>query len=139
VLYRVENKFEKALITDGVPVTSVTPEEANNIHSLIRQISVNGEMRYYAVSNATEMFYVKPRKAEETQNEVVNLNDYITSLEQRIAILEGKLDGFAGDMEQTIKDIMKSYLVGTENEIKISETDEKLKIGFDDNAIFGEI
>ena len=139
VLYRIENEFEKSLITDGVPVTSVSPEEANKVHSLIRQITVNGEMRYYAISDATEMFYVKPRASETAPIETVNLNDYITSLETRVAVLEEKLSGFAGDMGQTIKDLIKSYLVGTENEIKIAETDDKLKIGFDDNAIFGEI
>ena len=139
VLYRIENEFEKSLITDGVPVTAVSPEEANKVHSLIRQITVNGEMRYYAISDATEMFYVKPRTSEAAPIETVNLNDYITSLEKRVAVLEEKLSGFAGDMEQTIKDLIKSYLTGTENEIKITEADDKLKIGFDDNAIFGEI
>ena len=139
VLYRIENEFEKSLITDGVPVTAVSPEEANKVHSLIRQITVNGEMRYYVISDATEMFYVKPRATETAPIETINLNDYITSLETRVAVLEEKLSGFAGDMEQTMKDLIKSYLVGTENEIKITETDDKLKIGFDDNAIFGEI
>lgn len=139
VLYRIENEFEKSLITDGVPVTAVSPEEANKVHSLIRQITVNGEMRYYAMSDATEMFYVKPRATETAPIETVNLNDYITSLETRVAVLEEKLSGFAGNMEQTMKDLIKSYLVGTENEIKIAEADDKLKIGFDDNAIFGEI
>ena len=139
VLYRIENEFEKSLITDGVPVTAVSPEEANKVHSLIRQITVNGEMRYYAMSDATEMFYVKPRATETAPIETVNLNDYITSLETRVAYLEEKLTGVEGNMEQTIKDIVKSYLKGTENEIKITETDDKLTIGFDDNAIFGEI
>lgn len=139
VLYRIENEFEKSLITDGVPVTAVSPEEANKVHSLIRQITVNGEMRYYAISDATEMFYVRPRASEAAPIETVNLNDYITSLEKRVAVLEEKLSGFAGDMEQTIKGLIKSYLTGTENEIKITEADDKLKIGFDDNAIFGEI
>ena len=139
VLYKIDNEFEKSLITDGVPVTAVSPEEANKVHSLIRQITVNGEMRYYVISDATEMFYVKPRASEAAPIETVNLNDYITSLETRVAALEEKLSGFAGNMEQTIKDLIKSYLVGTENEIKIAETDDKLKIGFDDNAIFGEI
>ena len=139
VLYSIENEFEKSLITDGVPVTAVSPEEANKVHSLIRQITVNGEMRYYAISDATEMFYVKPRATETAPIETVNLNDYITNLETRVAVLEEKLSGFVGDMEQTMKDLIKSYLVGTENEIKITEADDKLKIGFDDNAIFGEI
>ena len=139
VLYKIDNEFEKSLITDGVPVTGVSPEEANKVHSLIRQITVNGEMRYYAISDATEMFYVKPRATETAPIETVNLNDYITNLETRVAVLEEKLSGFAGDMEQTMKDLIKSYLVGTENEIKITETDDKLKIGFDENAIFGEV
>ena len=139
VLYKIDNEFEKSLITDGVPVTAVSPEEANKVHSLIRQITVNGEMRYYAISDATEMFYVKPRATETAPIETVNLNDYITNLETRVAVLEEKLSGFAGDMEQTMKDLIKSYLVGTENEIKITETDDKLKIGFDENAIFGEV
>lgn len=146
VLYRIENEFEKSLITDGVPVTAVSPEEANKVHSLIRQITVNGEMRYYAMSDATEMFYVKPRATETAPIETVNLNDYITTLkteninlDARVKVLEEKLNGFAGNMEQTMKDLIKSYLVGTENEIKITETDDKLTIGFDDNAIFGEI
>ena len=139
VLYRIENEFEKSLITDGVPVTAVSPEDANKVHSLIRQITVNGEMRYYVMSDATEMFYVKPRATETAPIETINLNDYITSLETRVAVLEEKLTGFAGNMEQTMKDLIKSYLKGTENEIKITETDDKLTIGFDDNAIFGEI
>lgn len=139
VLYRIENEFEKSLITNGVPVTAVSPEEANKVHSLIRQITVNGEMRYYAISDATEMFYVKPRATEAAPIETVNLNDYITSLERRVAVLEESLTGFAGNMEQTMKDLIKSYLNGTQNEIKITETDDKLTIGFDDNAIFGEI
>ena len=139
VLYRIENEFEKTLITDGVPVTTVSPEEANKVHSLIRQITVNGEMRYYVVSDATEMFYVKPRTSETAPIETVNLNDYITSLETRVAALEEKLKDFDGNLEKVIKDVMKSYIVGSENEIKVTETDDKLTIGFDDNAIFGEI
>ena len=139
VLYKIDNEFEKSLITDGVPVTAVSPEDANKVHSLIRQITVNGEMRYYAMSDATEMFYVKPRASETAPIEAVNLNDYITGLETRIAALEERLSGFEGDIEQTMKNFIKSYLIGTENEIKIAETDNKLKIGFDDNAIFGEI
>ena len=139
VLYKIDNEFEKSLITDGVPVTAVSPEDANKVHSLIRQITVNGEMRYYAMSDATEMFYVKPRTSETAPIEAVNLNDYITGLETRIAALEERLSGFEGNIEQTMKNLIKSYLVGTENEIKIAEADNKLKIGFDDNAIFGEI
>ena len=134
VLYRIDNEMEKSMIYHGAPITTITPEDAQKLHSLIYQVTVNGEKKYYASSEAVDMYYIVPETKE-----AVNLNAYITELNNRILTLEEKLSGFAGDMEQTIKDLIKSYLVGTENEIKIAETDDKLKIGFDDNAIFGEI
>lgn len=134
VLYRIDNEMEKSMIYHGAPITTITPEDAQKLHSLIYQVTVNGEKKYYASSEAVDMYYIVPETKE-----AVNLNAYITELNNRILTLEEKLSGFAGDMEQTIKDLIKSYLVGTENEIKIAETDNKLKIGFDDNAIFGEI
>jgi hypothetical protein len=135
VLYRIENEFEKSLITDGAPATAISPDEASNVHSLIRQVTVNGEMRYYVSSKASEIYYGD-----------VKLSDYITSievknteLENRVKELEDRLSNLGTDIEGTIKDIIKSYIVGTENEIKVIENENKLKIGFDDNAIFGEM
>ena len=134
VLYRIDNEIEKSMIYHGAPITTITPEDAQKLHSLIYQVTVDGEKKYYASSEAVDMYYIVPETKE-----AVNLNTYITELNNRILALEGKLKDFDGNLEKVVKDIMKSYLVGTENEIKISETDEKLKIGFDDNAIFGEI
>ena len=134
VLYRIDNEIEKSMIYHGAPITTITPEDAQKLHSLIYQVTVDGEKKYYASSEAVDMYYIVPETKE-----AVNLNAYITELNNRILALEGKLKDFDGNLEKVVKDIMKSYLVGTENEIKISETDEKLKIGFDDNAIFGEI
>lgn len=135
VLYRIENEFEKSLITDGAPATAISPDEASNVHSLIRQVTVNGEMRYYVSSKASEIYYGD-----------VKLSDYIisievknTELENRVKELEDKLANLGNDIEGTIKDIIKSYIVGTENEIKVIENENKLNIGFDDNAIFGNI
>ena len=134
VLYRIDNEIEKSMIYHGAPITTITPEDAQKLHSLIYQVTVDGEKKYYASSEAVDMYYIVPETKE-----AVNLNAYITELNNRILALEGKLKDFDGNLEKVVKDIMKSYLAGTENEIKISETDEKLKIGFDDNAIFGEI
>lgn len=134
VLYRIDNEIEKSMIYHGAPITTITPEDAQKLHSLIYQVTVDGEKKYYASSEAVDMYYIVPETKE-----AVNLNAYITELNNRILALEGKLKDFDGNLEKVVKDIMKSYLVGTENEIKIAETDDKLKIGFDDNAIFGEI
>ena len=104
-------------------------------------------------SRATDMYFV-------SENGETKLNDYITSLRNDISILQNynnELDSYNKELEKsvkaleteisnmknnfetTIKDIVKNYLIGIENEIKVSEVDEKLTIGFDDNAIFGEI
>jgi hypothetical protein len=141
VLNKIETELDKAVIYHGTSINTITPEDAKNLHSLIYQVVVDGEKRYYASSDADNMYYIKPETRE-----AVNLNEYITSLkteiinlDERVKVLEEKLNGFAGNMEQTMKDLIKSYIVGSENEIKVTETNDKLTIGFDDNAIFGEI
>lgn len=139
VSYTVKKKFNDAILTDGAPITSTSIEEANKVHSLVRKIDVNGEYIYFVSSDASDMYY-------ESKNGEVKLADYITSmeaknveLENRVKELEDRLANLGNDIEGTIKNIIKSYIVGTENEIKIVENEDKLKIGFDDNAIFGDI
>lgn len=139
VSYTVKKKFNDAILTDGAPITSTSIEEANKVHSLVRKIDVNGEYIYFVSSDASDMYY-------ESKNGEVKLADYITSmeaknveLENRVKELEDRLANLGNDIEGTIKNIIKSYVVGTTNEIKVVEDENKLKIGFDDNAIFGEI
>ena len=132
VSYTVKKKFNDAILTDGAPITSTSIEEANKVHSLVRKIDVNGEYIYFVSSDASDMYY-------ESKSGEVKLSDYITSMENRIKELENRLDNLGNDIDSTIKNIIKSYIVGTENEIKVVENEDKLKIGFDDNAIFGEI
>ena len=77
----------------------------------------------------------------------VNLNEYITNLQNRIAELEAEnaaldervtiLENASID-EEAVKNIIKGYLEGTNREIKIGEVNDKLRIGFADDAIFGE-
>ena len=139
VSYTVKKKFNDAILTDGAPITSTSIEEANKVHSLVRKIDVNGEYIYFVSSDASDMYY-------ESKNGEVKLADYITSmeaknveLENRVKELEDRLANLGNDIEGTIKNIIKSYVVGTTNEIKVVENEDKLKIGFDDNAIFGEM
>lgn len=139
VSYTVKKKFNDAILTDGAPITSTSIEEANKVHSLVRKIDVNGEYIYFVSSDASDMYY-------ESKNGEVKLADYITSmeaknveLENRVKELEDRLANLGNDIEGTIKNIIKSYIVGTDNEITVSEENEKLRIGFDDDAIFGDI
>ena len=127
------------IIHDGGPI-SLRPEDT--VHSLMREVLTDSATKFYASPYATDMFYVK---GENTVTPVsMNLNQYITALENRIIALEELLSGVNGTLEHMIKDTVKNYLVGTINEIKVvSETNaenvENLRIGFDDNAIFGEM
>lgn len=140
VVHTVSDKFSRDLITAGLPVTDVTIEDARE-HSLLRVINVNGEDRYFASSRATDMLYI-PQSGSP-----VNLNDYITSLEQRVAALEADNEDLKGRVtalenqtidETAVKNIIKNYLEGTAKEIKIAENGDKLRVGFADDAIFGD-
>lgn len=128
VSYIIDTELERKLVTGGIPVTEVTPEEADRLNSLIRAVSVGGRLKYYVTADASGIMYP-------TENGEMPLTEYISSLETKIQTLENTVN----NLENIIKDVVKSYLTGTENEIKITETDDKLTIGFDDNAIFGEI
>jgi hypothetical protein len=134
----INNEVKNVIVTDGVPI-SIRPEDT--VHSLMREVLTDSTPRFYASPFATDMFYVKD---ENTVTPIsMNLNQYITALENRIIALEALLSGVNGTLEHMIKDTVKNYLVGTVQEIKIvpeiNEEIETLRIGFDDNAIFGEM
>lgn len=73
------------------------------------------------------------------EEKYAELDAYAKTLEARIAELEGNIDSMKNTMEATVKNIIKDYLVGTDKEIKVSEQENKLMIGFDEDAVFGEI
>ena len=150
VEHTVDDKFNTALLTAGLPVTTVTVDDARN-HSLIRTIIVNGETKYFVSNNAKDML------AEDKDGYTLSLNRYVNNLENkiatlenensllknRVAILEHRVDDIAatGIDETMVRNIVKSMFVGTDREIKVSETGElgqKLQIGFADDAIFGD-
>jgi len=123
----VVHTISDSIIVNGPTITTVTPEEAGNIHSLIRRVNVVGKgIEYYASSNAKDMFYTKE------DGTTVNLNDYIKELEGRVSNIENNL-------ESMIMNALKNVLVGTDKEIKITENNGKMTIGFADDAIFGEV
>ena len=138
ILYLIDKEVESSFITDGLPATTVTPEEANKIHSLLRSVSVNGETKYYVSNNISDMFI-------HINGVEIKLENYLTGMEQQIKTLENKITELEelvnkGVNADDVKEIIKSYLQGTNNEIAITENEEtkKLLIGFADNAIFGE-
>ncbi len=140
VRHIIDDKFAKDVLTAGTPATSVSLEEAR-AHSLVRKLTIDGVDKFYVSSDAADMQFVTSAGTR------VNLNQYITALENRVTELEAE----NADLEQrvtaleenpideeTIKDIVKSYLIGTEKEIKITDNGNNLKVGFADDAVFGE-
>ena len=133
--YVVGQEVGKVLITNGIPITSTSVEDSDKIKSLLKEVIVGGnQSRYYVSANANDMFYT-------TEKGDVKLGDYITSLNDRIKVLEDTVS----KLDTIIKDTIKSYVVGTDKEVKvIEETDvytkvSKLRVGFADDAVFGEI
>lgn len=114
---------DKYLNVDADGLYSINIDES--IASATTIINEKIDAKIIALSGEVNTFINKV-----SDNEVKN-----TELENRVKELENKLT----NLEGTIKDIIKSYIVGTEKEIKVFENENKLKIGFDDNAIFGNI
>ena len=131
--------IDDAMIINGPTITVVTHEDAANVSSLLRKviISDNNDTQYYVSNRATEMLYVPATGMP------INLNEYIVSLETKVAELEARINNIeengagASVSPEEVKNIIKEYLSGIDNEIKVTEKDDKLTIGFADDAIFG--
>jgi uncharacterized coiled-coil protein SlyX len=71
-------------------------------------------------------------------NEVSQLK--AVSADTRLIALEAKVTDLENTIKQLnniIKNVVNDYLTGTESEVKITQNNEKLQIGFADDAIFG--
>lgn len=131
--------INNAMIINGPTITVVTPEDAANVGSLLRKVTIsdNNDTQYFVTNRATEMLYVP------ASGMPINLNDYITGLETKVADLEARINNIeengagASVSPEEVKNIIKEYLSGIDNEIKVTEKDDKLTIGFADDAIFG--
>jgi len=150
VQHSIDDKFNTALLTAGLPITTITVDDARN-YSLIKTIVVDGETKYFVSNNAKDML------AEDRDGYTISLKHYLNTLENkvaaletenaslknRVAVLEQRVDDIAatGIDETMVRNIVKNMLVGTDKEIKITEVGElgqRLQIGFADNAIFGD-
>lgn len=127
--YVVERELDRALITDGIPITSTSIEDSDKIKSLIKEVIVGGnQSRYYVSADIKDFYYI-------TEEGEFILSEYITSLHNRIKVLEDVVS----NLDTTIKDTIKSYIVGTQHEIGLFDEETNLRIGFTDDAIFGKI
>lgn len=129
--HRINDKFNTSLITAGLPATEVNIEEAQK-HSLLREVSVNGEIKYYVSNSSDEIICKMPDGTTKA------LTDYIKELNEKIVMLESSINNSTIDIESKIVEILKNTIKGTPNEIAVNSDDSSIVIGFDENAIFGE-
>jgi len=132
VVFTFYRELDDALLAGDV----INPQGITENDSLIKKIHVdndNGDLaRYYVSNKASDMTII-------VDGESRNLDAYINGLNNQIANLQNRINELEGGIEQTIKNTIKRYLVGTDYEIKITETlDDRLKVGFTDDAVFGD-
>lgn len=168
VMHIVDDKFSKDIIYGGLIATDITLEEARQHSLLRKiniggeekyYASSNAEDMLYAKPDGTyENLNNYLRRLENTvsglEATVSELNDTVSDLERDNSMLKSALSGineYAANLqervtalenasidESAVKDIIKSYIVGTSKEIKVSEDGNNLKVGFADDAIFGD-
>lgn len=122
-------------------VTTITPAEAEN-QTLIRRI----DDQYYVDSTTSAMYHkgtpletvieeIKAQNAavigeiDALKDQNVTITSEINDLKTLVNDLKSRIDGM-----MNIKSIS-----GTSAEIKVTNTDGNIVVGFDDNAVFGQI
>lgn len=122
-------------------VTTITPAEAEN-QTLIRRI----DDQYY-VDSTTSAMYHKGTPLETVIEEIKAQNasvigDIDALKAQNAAITSdiNDLKALVNDLKNRIDGMMDiKSISGTSSEIKVTNTDGNIVVGFDDNAIFGQI
>ena len=122
-------------------VTTITPTEAES-QTLIRRI----DDQYY-VDSTTSAMYHKGTPLETVIEEIKVQNSSIIGdidalKDQNAAITSeiNDLKALVNDLKNRIDGMMNiKSISGTSAEIKVTNTDGNIVVGFDDNAIFGQI
>ena len=122
-------------------VTTITPAEAEN-QTLIRRI----DDQYY-VDSTTSAMYHKGTPLETVIEEIKVQNASVIGemdalKAQNVAITSeiNDLKTLVNDLKNKIDGLMNiKSISGTSAEIKVTNTDGNIVIGFDDNAVFGQI
>lgn len=122
-------------------VTTISPEEAES-QTLIRRI----DNQYY-VDSTTSAMYHKGTPLETVIEEIKAQNSSvigdIDALKDQNATITSdinELKALVNDLKNRIDGMMNiKSISGTSSEIKVTNTDGNIVVGFDDNAIFGQI
>ena len=121
-------------------VTTISPEEAEN-QTLIRRI----DDQYY-VDSTTSAMYHKGTPLETVIEEIKDQNSSvigdIDALKAQNAAITSDINdlkALVNDLKNRIDGMMNiKSISGTSSEIKVTNTDGNIVVGFDDNAIFGQ-
>lgn len=157
---KMANAIHASMIANVV--TEITPAEAEN-QTLIRRV---GDQYY--VDNTTRFIYHKGESLESTiddiSGKVIENSEKIAVAESEIEAIKVQNATITADIDalkaqnatimqdlNDVKNLVESLkntldgmmkiksLAGTSDEIKVTNTDGNIVIGFDDNAIFGQV
>jgi hypothetical protein len=162
---KISEKISKEFAVNGVDISDITIDSNSSL--LYRAKNANGDVQYFVPNDAKNIIYgdksitayideLEAKNADfETENnrlneEVISLKAEIEDLEEKINGLNNGIVNYGQIQSLVISDIanyfannffteLGKYVSGTSQEIKVGKDGNKLIIGFDDNAIFGDI
>ena len=122
-------------------VTTITPAEAES-QTLIRRI----DNQYY-VDSTTSAMYHKGTPLETVIEEIKVQNSSIIGEIDALKVQNVAITSEINDLKTLVNDLKNKIdgmmniksISGTSAEIKITNTDGNIVVGFDDNAVFGQI
>lgn len=120
------NKFEN-IKSELIYISGITESLSGFVLNEISNLSNIIEDDEYVISSALN----------DIKSSVTFFSGYVKSIENKVQSIENDINDFKSGISQTIKEVILNYLIGVNGEISIKEFNNKLNIGFDDNAVFG--
>ena len=146
---RIDKEIADRIAADEVlrdVITSTNEETIENTKVIIAEeiakIVANAPENFDTLKEIADWIETDITGSAQMANDITELKGKVETLENKVVELENKiveLESKPHLSSDDIKDIIKNYLAGVENEVKLESNadNSKLTIGFADDAIFG--
>ena len=146
---RIDKEIADRIAADEVlreVITSTNEETIENTKVIVAEeiakIVANAPEKFDTLKEIADWIETDITGSAQMANDITELKGKVETLENKVVELENKiveLESKPHLSSNDIKDIIKNYLAGVENEVKLEANadNSKLTIGFADDAIFG--
>ena len=146
---RIDKEIADRIAADEVlreVITSTNEETIENTKVIVAEeiakIVANAPEKFDTLKEIADWIETDITGSAQMANDITELKGKVETLENKVVELENKiveLESKPHLSSDDIKDIIKNYLAGVENEVKLEANadNSKLTIGFADDAIFG--